>query len=112
MEVCVAEAMNNCVIHSYKRRPGNTVELSATKINSELVFEVSDWGTQMDPAELDRRRAQLLDNGCKELNELQEGGRGLSIIQFFMDAVEYESLENKNRLTMTKRVSDSVGAVK
>ena len=112
IEVCVAEAMNNCVIHSYKLRPGHTVQLVVTKVGSELVLEVCDQGTRMDPLQLSRSQAGLLDCGCKDLNELQESGRGLCIIQSFMDSVKYSSLEKTNRLTMTKRVSESFVADK
>lgn len=105
IEVCVAEAMNNCVIHSYKLCPGNIVELRVYKIGSRLVLEIIDHGAQMDPRELRRSEARLLDCGRKALHELPEGGRGLSIMQSLMDTVEYRSLKKVNCLRMTRRVS-------
>ena len=108
IEVCVAEAMNNCVIHSYKLCPGNTVELRVCKTGSSLVLEIFDHGFQMDPKELLRSEAHLLDCGARALHELPEGGRGLCIIQSFMDTVQYTSLKKTNCLRMTRRVSGPV----
>ena len=104
IEVCVAEAMNNCVIHSYKLCPGNIVDLRVYKIGSRLVLEIIDHGAQMDPRELRRSEARLLDCGRKALHELPEGGRGTRSCSLLV-TVEYRSLRRANCLRMTRRVS-------
>jgi len=110
IEVCVVEAMNNCIIHAYKLHPGNTVELQISTKGSALIFEICDRGDGMDPRRLCDTYGKPFDlDPNATLNDMPENGRGLSIIQSLMDAVEYTSANKTNRLTMTKHFGRTFG---
>jgi serine/threonine-protein kinase RsbW len=103
IEVCIVEAINNCIIHAYNLLPDNVVELRISNSSSALIFEIYDRGNGMDPGQLRvfSRDPHDLDSNTG-LKDMPENGRGLYIIQSLMDAVEYSSLNNNNCLTMTK----------
>lgn len=112
IELCTAEALNNCVIHAYKLQPGQLVEMCVSRDGFEIIVEISDCGTAISSSELERSRASLQDTNPGDLDFIPVNGRGLSIIQSVMDSLEYKSLNGTNRLTMTKRISQPVGEEK
>lgn len=105
IEICIMEAVNNCVVHAYQSEPGHAVEVVASRQNGELRFEVYDQGKARSPESLRRSRRHLLDLNPASLDSLPERGRGLAIIESIMDGTEYVTLGGKNRYLMTKRIA-------
>lgn len=103
VEVCVVEAMNNCVEHAYRLDPTREVELKAAVFTDRLVLEVCDSGISADPAVLDAARDKISESESANLEDIQEHGWGLAIIQKVMDSCEYKPGAAQNRLLMTKR---------
>jgi anti-sigma regulatory factor (Ser/Thr protein kinase) len=58
----------------------------------------------MDPALLQVRRDTALNFDAMDTNNIPETGRGLAIIQSYMDEVHYRVKETGNYLTMKKKV--------
>ena len=102
IELCVVEAMNNCIFHAYKLRAGQSVRLCVSKSGLNLVFEICDWGRAMHPKKLRDGREHVLNIDETEAKDLRENGRGLAIMQSLMDTVRYSSLRGSNRLKLTK----------
>lgn len=97
LELCVVEATTNAIRHAYNGLPGNEVEMTVELSAEQISFLIYDSGkrhpafdTQTDPFE------------WKSLDQLPEGGMGLSIIREIMDEVRYSSAHGRNCLTMTK----------
>ncbi len=103
VEVCIMEAVNNCVIHAYKSEPGHSIEVVASLHDGEFRFEVYDQGKPRNLETQRRSRRHLLDLDPTSLNTMPESGRGLAIIESIMDGMEYDAVEGKNRFSMTKR---------
>ena len=103
-EVCVVEAVNNCVKHAYQGRPGNEVEVAISFSSGEMKFEIIDHGLPGDPAQLLLDRRDRLELDPKNVDSIPESGRGIAIIQAVMDGIQYHSSEGVNRLSMTKRI--------
>jgi len=102
--LCLAEAVNNAIIHAYHEEPGRTVNLEVNLLPETLVFDVIDNGTPGDP--------KKINSDCRSALELTspsgamaQSGRGLAIMQEVMDSVEYTVLADCNRLRMTKRIT-------
>ena len=76
MEVCIMEAVNNCVVHAYQSEPGHAVEVIAALQDGEFRFEVCDHGKPGSPEMLRRSRRHLLDLGSHPLSTPCPSGAG------------------------------------
>ena len=97
IELCVVEAVNNAIKHAYKNETGHDVTVFIKLYLDRITFLVCDTGKTMElkqPADLKFDPA--------DLENLPESGRGLFIIHQIMDEVTYETIEDRNVLTMTK----------
>lgn len=101
MELCVAEAVNNSIIHAYKAISGYDVEVNIEFSREQLMFEVCDTGRFMG---MIGDNISLSAFDPNDVTTLPIGGLGLFIIHKLMDDVTYESIRGKNILTMTKRL--------
>jgi serine/threonine-protein kinase RsbW len=101
-ELCVTEAVVNSIKHAYGDRPDYEVVVTFRIDYTKLVIEVCDRGTPMDPQLLEERKPLAMEFDPEIIETIPESGRGLPIIQGFMDAVEYRVSENRNCLKMTK----------
>jgi serine/threonine-protein kinase RsbW len=81
---------------AYAGEAGHEVEVDFSVENGALTVEVRDQGQPMDWEAVHRRRerASLLD----------EGGRGLLIMEAYMDRVSYGQSGGKNVLTLVKGI--------
>jgi len=100
VKVCLAEAVNNAIIHAYGRQRGHRVEVEVEVHADRVVCRVADRGRAM-PAGILRQKPRL-DYCPQDVAALPEGGMGLYIIHQVMDRVEYDSEQGRNVLTLTK----------
>ena len=105
IELCIMEAVNNCVIHAYKSEPGQAVEVIASCHDGGFRFDIYDQGKSRSPEIPSRSRRHLLDLDPTAVDAMPESGRGLAIIESIMDATEYATLDGKNRFSMMKRIA-------
>lgn len=102
IELCVVEAVNNCVEHAYGKERGHEVEVRFALQQDRLVVDVCDTGKPMDQQHLEQADLAMLEIDHDDINGLPEQGRGLPIIKAIMDAVIYERRGGKNCLSLTK----------
>ncbi len=102
IELCVVEAVNNCIEHAYGKEKGHEVEVRLTVHQDRFVVDICDTGQPMDPQRLERAKLSILETDHEDLDTIAEEGRGLPIIKKIMDTVVYESKSGRNRLSMTK----------
>ncbi len=100
MELCVVEAVNNCIVHAYDNKAGEEIEVILDLASERLTFRIRDKGRTMEPVLrcINRPEFDPLD-----LSTLPENGMGLYIIQKIMDDVAYERSGGINILTMSKQ---------
>jgi anti-sigma regulatory factor (Ser/Thr protein kinase) len=108
-ELCVTEAVVNSIKHAYDDEPDHTVAVIFCLLATELVIEVQDTGKSMDPALLEVNRDATLKLDMMDTDDIPESGRGLAIIQNYMDEVHYRVEDNGNYLTMKKKILQSQG---
>ena len=95
VELAVHEACANIIEHAYKGRTGQiqmTIDLLENPC--ELAIELHDTG----------KAASLENVKQPNLEEPQEKGYGLFLMQQLMDSVEYFPEEGNNRWRLTKRL--------
>jgi anti-sigma regulatory factor (Ser/Thr protein kinase) len=95
-ELALEEVFTNIIRHG--RRPGTvpSVEVSLARVGERITMTVEDDGPQFDP--LSRPAPDV----TASLAERPIGGLGILLVRQMMDAVSYERIGVRNRLSMTK----------
>lgn len=96
VELCIVEAVNNVIEHAYGHEEGHDVSVVISVDCDRVTLEVLDTGNSMDWKSAQERRADAF--------LLDEGGRGLGIMESCMDRVSYRRVGNKNVLTLVKDI--------
>lgn len=99
IELCMAEVLNNCIEHAYNGVEENTKEIKVffELSDSKLLFRVEDFGSKKEEIE-----SIEFDFSFDDIENLPEGGFGLSIISQIMDKVDYIFEDNKNITILEK----------
>ena len=92
--MAVREATVNAVLHGNHYDPAKRVTVSFESTPEALTVVVRDEGTGLDPA--------TLPNPLAPENLLKQSGRGIFLIQAFMDKVHFQNLSPGNEITMVK----------
>ncbi|PID59414.1 MAG: hypothetical protein CR986_05955 [Ignavibacteriae bacterium] len=98
VELCLAEALNNIIKHSYKGEPGNKIYIDFTHKEDEFKIKLTDFGEARK--NLDK---PTLEFDPEDIDSLPEGGMGLFIIDQIMNKTSYEIEGNQNIFTMIKK---------
>ncbi len=106
IELCVVEAVNNCIVHAYGNEKGHEVEVCFILDQNRLVLDICDTGKPMDQGHLEQEDGLMQEFDSKDLFNISEKGRGLSIMKKIMDSVVYTTKRGKNCLTLTKNIID------
>ncbi|MBU1099393.1 MAG: ATP-binding protein [Bacteroidetes bacterium] len=99
LEICLTEALNNVIKHSYLGQPGNEIKLIVQISNSMLELIIIETG-------LPRKKTgkPTLEFDPTDIDNLPEGGMGLFIIEEIMDETNYKSDGKTNTFTMFKQL--------
>jgi stage II sporulation protein AB (anti-sigma F factor) len=106
IRACVIEGLNNSVLHGYDTRPGGRIEVHVETRPTDLSIEIRDRGRPLEIPESAAPPA-LLDG---DLDEMDEGGRGLLIMRAWMDGVTLQRAGDWNVLRLSKRLTGSASS--
>lgn len=98
--ICVIEALNNVITHSYQKDETKLIDINIEVKNSEFIVDISDNGIARTNFE-----KPTLDFDPEDIENLPEGGMGLFIIDNLMDSTSYRSSNSKNIFTMKKKLN-------
>jgi len=107
IELGIVEAMTNVVTHGYAGTQPAAMELRFEQSGDAAIVELLDSGTPIPPENLGRDSKAPFDFDPADIASLPEHGMGLSLIRLSFDAVDYQSADGVNRLTMAKRFGTS-----
>lgn len=93
IELVVAEAAANCILHGNKNDASKKVDVNITKKPKKLVITFQDEGEGFDPD-------KVPDPTVPE-NILKGSGRGLHIMRSLVDKLEYKFLKGGTRIIIT-----------
>ena len=102
MELCVVEAVNNCIEHAYDNEKGHDIEVLFRLYQDRLIIDICDMGKSMGQSCLAQADRSALETDPDHINTIAEQGRGLAIIKEIMDVVDYKTKSGKNCLSLTK----------
>lgn len=110
VEIALAEAMNNVVLHGHRREPGHEIEVRVSCGPGAVRLDLLDDGTPIPDGMLETAGTERRHFDPTDLASLRESGMGLALIRLTMDEVCYQSDGGWNRLSMVKRARGSTGA--
>ncbi|MFC2135591.1 ATP-binding protein [Bacteroidota bacterium] len=99
IELCVTEALNNVIKHSYKGKFKEQIIVHINILNKRLEIDVIDEGEARKSFEKPK-----LDFDPENIQSLPEGGMGLFIIEEIMNETHYRIEDGKNIFSMRKYV--------
>ena len=97
VEICLTEALNNVIKHSYKSDNTQFIELLVKKDSNFFEIIIVDRGLPRENLDVAK-----LDFDPQDINNLPESGMGLYIIQQLMDEMKYYSKDGKNYFSLKK----------
>ncbi|HSL45244.1 MAG TPA: ATP-binding protein [Anaerolineales bacterium] len=103
IQLAVDEACTNIISHGYAGMDPGSIILDLEVEIDKLIVTLTDFGHCFEPSS-----APIPDVGAP-IEERELGGFGLFFIQQSMDAMEYESTEDGNKMILTKYLSTPDG---
>lgn len=103
IELCVSEAVVNSIEHAYERSPAHEVTVTVRDEGHRLAIVVRDTGRPMAADMLARKRREGYAFDPGHIDRIPTSGRGLALIQSYMDSVTYHAAAGGNDLVMTKK---------
>ena len=102
IELAVVESVNNAIKHAYNNESGHDIEVIFILHRNRITLEICDTGKTLNIILLEKKSEPLPPFGPDDIENLPEGGMGLSIINQVMDGVTYETSNGRNKLILTK----------
>ena len=99
MELCLIEALNNVIKHSYKSDENNKIEIDVEISEDFLDLYIHDYGIARTNFE-----KPTLEFDPDDIDNLPEGGMGLFIIDKLMYETKYTSENGKNTFLMRMKI--------
>lgn len=97
VEICMTEALNNVIKHSYNNDSTKPIDVEVKKDSKYFEITIIDEG---------RKRENMvvkdLDFDPNDINNLPESGMGLFLIKQLMDEMKYYSKDGRNYFTIKK----------
>lgn len=100
IELCIAEAINNVIMHAFNNEKGHDIQLELTLNTSQVSMTIEHEMRKL----MTEQHPTLIFNP-HDISSIPEGGMGLYILASSMDKLIYEVVNGKNRLTMIKRMN-------
>lgn len=97
VNLALEEAVTNVMLYAYPGKSGQVL-VEADKSAKQVIFTISDTGIPFDPTQQDE------PDITQSVEERSIGGLGIFLVRQIMDDVRYERKDNKNILTLTKKL--------
>ena len=97
VEICLTEALNNVIKHSYNNDITKPIDLTVKKDSNYFEIIIVDNGLPRENLVVSK-----LDFDPQDINNLPESGMGLYIIEQLMDEIKYFTKDGKNYFSLKK----------
>ena len=97
VEICLTEALNNVIKHSYNNDVTKSIDLIIKKDSNFFEIIIIDKGLPRENLVVSK-----LDFDPQDINNLPESGMGLYIIEQLMDEMKYFTKDGKNYFSLKK----------
>ncbi len=96
LNLVLEEALTNIISYGYDDKGNHEIEIRFVKTGGEITMTIIDDGHEYDPTR------QADPDVTLSVEERQIGGLGIFLIKKIMNKVEYQRINNKNNLILTK----------
>ena len=98
INICLDELFTNIVCYGFKDKCEHITRFSMHLNKNDLTIIIEDEGVAFNP--LEKKDPEIPD----DLKDVRIGGLGIHIVRKLMDDIHYERKNEKNKLTLKKRV--------
>lgn len=98
LNLVLEEALTNVISYGFNDGNKHIIEISFEKTGDELLITIIDDGHAYDPT------LKTDPDLTLSVEERPIGGLGIFLIKKIMDKVEYQRINNKNNLILTKKL--------
>ena len=98
INLALDELFTNIISYGFKDDKEHVIKVTLTPRNNELCLCIEDDGTPFNPIDF-----ETPDVSCS-VEECKIGGLGIHIMKKLMDEVCYQRCNNKNMLTLKKKI--------
>lgn len=102
LNLAIEEAVVNVMSYAYPAGTKGDVDIDAEADDEQLKFVISDSGTPFDPTQKGEVDTTL------SAEERGIGGLGIHLIRQIMDTINYERVDGKNVLTLSKKLTKNL----
>lgn len=100
--LCLEELLTNTIKYGYRDDQVHEIGIDVSLENEELTIEIVDDAAPFDPTS--DAPAPDID---ASIEERPIGGLGIFLVTSFTDSIRYNRLQNRNRLTLKKRLNQN-----
>ena len=98
LNLVLEEVVSNIIMYGYPTKMGDEIIICSSMIDLMLVVTILDNGLEFDPTQMKEADITL------SAEERSIGGLGIFIVRKIMDEMSYERVENRNVLTLKKKI--------
>ena len=102
MTLVLDEFISNAINYGYKHEESSEIRVELGFKDMEITIRIEDSGEPFDPRQAPSPETHLSLTKRKR----QIGGMGIHLVKNMMDKISYERKNNKNILTLSKRMDD------
>ena len=99
INLVLEEALSNIIFYGYKDQEKHVINISISLLDDQLKMIIEDDGIAFDPTKSEQPDINL------PADERPIGGLGIFLVSKIMDEVIYNRFEEKNTLTLLKKIS-------
>ncbi len=106
--LAISEAANNSIEHGYRNDSANKVEVLVAAAEQEIRIDILDDAPPLPVNELKHllQTTRLDEDDDPAGDQWTERGHGMQIIRRAVDKVDFSRINDRNCVTLHKRVSD------
>lgn len=98
IKTAVSEAVTNCIIHAYEKRPG-IIRINGKLKGNEIIIQISDNGKGIENVDIAKEPLYTTKPN------LERSGMGFTIMESFMDSMKVESIVGLGtKITLVKTI--------
>ncbi len=98
INLVLEEAVSNIIFYAFSDKESHNIDISVKMVNAKVTIEIEDEGIPFDPTL--RKEPDI----TLPIQERPIGGLGIFLILRMMDTVGYKRKNNKNILTLIKKI--------
>lgn len=102
LRLAVEEAVVNVIDYAYPAGTEGNIEIRMMYDGQTLRFQIIDAGVAFDPTAKEKTDTSL------SAEDRQIGGLGILLVREIMDTINYERVEGKNKLMLTKKLNSKI----